>query len=158
FLLGVAAILFVFGSVLTFDVSLDNSIKLAVLTSGIYVLVILLLLNPVKIKEINESTIEHVGVPIQIIETIEKPVIKEIFRDVVRTVEKPIIQKVFVEKPKAPVKHRMTYKYIGTSESQTYHKHSCRFSKLIKKKYQVKENDKKYFKLRGYKRCKYCKP
>ncbi len=92
--------------------------------------------------------------PRHIIKYIEKPVIKE----VEKIIEKPVIKekKVFIEKskPKRPAPPR--FKYKASTESQTYHKTSCRLAKLIKPKYKITSNNINYFKKRGYKPCKVC--
>lgn len=102
--------------------------------------------------------------PRHIIKYIEKPVIKEIEKVVEKPIikekiiEKPVIKevekKVFVEKPKRPAPPR--YKYKASTESQTYHKTSCRLAKLIKQKYKLTNNSISYFKKKGYKPCKVC--
>jgi hypothetical protein len=158
FLFGLAALVFVLAYTITFDPNQQYTLEITILTIAIYLIILIFLLNPKIVKRISETEIKEIGVPVPIIETITETIEKPVFRDVIKTVEKKVIEKVFIEKPKKKPIPRKTFKYIGTSESMTYHKASCRFSKLIKKKYQVKENDKKYFRLRGYKKCKYCKP
>lgn len=77
--------------------------------------------------------------PKSVVKIVEKPVIKE------------VIKKVFVEKPKKPVP-----KYTASSNTKTYHKTSCKFSKLIEDKYKVSKDDLDYFEKQGYKPCKVC--
>lgn len=48
------------------------------------------------------------------------------------------------------------YDYLGSTETKTYHKISCRMSKLIKKKYKVMNNKESFFKNRRYKPCEIC--
>ena len=63
----------------------------------------------------------------------------------------PKHKKVFVEKPKKPVP-----KYTGSLNTKTYHKSSCKFSKLIEDKYKILKDDPEYFQKQGYKQCKIC--
>ena len=90
-----------------------------------------------------------------VIRTVEKPIRRIINKPVIRIVEKPVIRevvkKVFIEKPKESIP-----KYTGSSNAKTYHKTSCRFSKLIRDKYKVSKNDIEYFQKQGYKPCKVC--
>ncbi len=90
-----------------------------------------------------------------IIGVVEKPIRQSINRPVVKIVEKPvvreIVKKVFIEKPKEAIPE-----YTGSSNTRTYHKTSCRFSKLIEDKYKVSKNEPEYFQKQGYKPCKVC--
>lgn len=139
FLIGVSAILFIIGSIASFELNQDKAITLAVTTIAGYVIIILFLLKP---KIVHEK-------PHKIEKIIEKHTIKEIEK----IVEKPVIKKIIIEKPEKKMP-----KYVGSTETERFHKNDCRFSKLIKDKYKVSEDDKKYFTLRGFKACKSCKP
>lgn len=102
-------------------------------------------------------------------------VVKEVFREV----EKPVVREVMVDRPvvrevvvEKPVYHRVPeyvyvererrtldipkYAYVGSRETMTYHKRSCRFSKLIKKKYKVVNNSPSYFVRNKFSKCKSC--
>ena len=82
---------------------------------------------------------------------IEKPIVKIIEKPVIKEVEKKVfIEKLVKETP--PPK----YKYVGSVNTKTYHKESCKFSKLIDDKYKVSKNDVEYFQGKGYKPCKVC--
>jgi hypothetical protein len=94
-------------------------------------------------KNIEKETIKNVDRPI--FYEIEKPII----HDVIRTVDRPIIIK--REKLNIP-----KYDYIGSSQTMTYHKKSCRLGKLIKRKYAINDSDSKYFIKNRYKPCKVC--
>jgi hypothetical protein len=166
-LIAIACALFVIASTTTFQLDNYTSLILTAIVIGFYTIIFIFLLSPEKVqrvyeKEINDTIPRQVQPIVRtIVRTVEGPTV---VKRVVRTVKKPVIRKVqvpiFLEKPKqikTPV-HKETYDYVGSSLAQVYHKKSCRFSKLIKHKYQIKENDKKYFQLRGYKRCEYCKP
>jgi hypothetical protein len=171
FLIAIACALFIIASTATFQLDNYASLILTSIMIGFYTIIVIFLLSPEKIQRIYEREIND-AIPKQV-QPVINPVVRTIVRTVegptvikkvVRTVHKPVIRKVqvpiFLEKPKqikAPV-HKETYDYVGSTLAQVYHKKSCRFSKLIKHKYQIKENDKKYFTLRGYKRCEYCKP
>jgi hypothetical protein len=78
---------------------------------------------------------------------IEKPI------EVVRIVEKPIVE--YVERPRKKL-NIPKYDFNASTETETYHKRTCRFSKLIKRKYKVSNDSEAYFKRRGYVPCKMC--
>jgi hypothetical protein len=46
--------------------------------------------------------------------------------------------------------------YIASTETKKYHKITCRFSKLIKKKFRVENNNEDFFKKNKFKPCKSC--
>ncbi|MDP1728826.1 MAG: hypothetical protein Q8L27_01340 [archaeon] len=109
------------------------------------------------------------------VQFIEKPVIHEVIREIqvpienktIEVIDRPVIQEVQVEVPVdreviryIERKHKKlnipTYKFIGSTESKSYHKRSCRFSKLIKRKYKNHSNTKTFFKRKHYHACKAC--
>ena len=49
-------------------------------------------------------------------------------------------------------------KYLGSKQTNTYHKNDCRFSKLIKTNYKIENDNKEYFKKLKFVPCKICKP
>ena len=73
---------------------------------------------------------------------VEKPVIKEVEKIIEKPVIKEVEKKVFIERPKRPAPPK--FKYKASTESQTYHKTSCRLAKLIKKKYKLTSNNLSY--------------
>ena len=48
------------------------------------------------------------------------------------------------------------YKFLGSTQTRTYHKRTCKFSKLIKNKYKLHSNVTSTFKRQHYKSCKAC--
>ncbi|MBU2612556.1 MAG: hypothetical protein KKB62_02435 [Nanoarchaeota archaeon] len=158
FLLGLAAALFVIGAITSFSV--NNNQTLIIIVGVVYLIAIGAFLYPKKKK-----THIHTPEP-EIIErerVINKPFIKEVIRykdlPIEKIVEKrvhvPFIQEKIVEVEKEePPKS----KYVGSKYNERYHLRTCRFAGAIKKQYLVEEDDKKYFKLRGYKPCKVCEP
>ncbi len=80
---------------------------------------------------------------------VEKEIVKEVPVDVERIVYRTV---------KAP--HRNLnipkYEFVGSTLAETYHKRTCRFSKLIKKKYKLHSNYAHTFKVRHFKACKAC--
>jgi hypothetical protein len=96
-------------------------------------------------------------VPIQIpmentvYEVVEKPVYVD--REVIKEV--PVEVPVYFEKPRKKL-NIPKYEFVGSSETKTFHKRSCRFGKLIKKKYKLNSNNKDFFKNRKFKVCKVC--
>lgn len=53
---------------------------------------------------------------------------------------------------------KLSKKYVGSTESNTYHKKECRFSGMIKPEYLLENNDKEFFRKKKFKACKNCKP
>ncbi len=107
--------------------------------------------------------------------TIEKPV----YRNLIHVVEKPVIQEIqipienkvieVVEKEvpveriiyrtieKKPIRPNIPkYEFIGSTQTKTYHKRTCKFSKMLKRKYKLHSNNKLFFKRKDYKACKSC--
>ncbi|PJE81767.1 hypothetical protein COU58_00375 [Candidatus Pacearchaeota archaeon CG10_big_fil_rev_8_21_14_0_10_32_42] len=158
FLLGLAATLFILGSITSF--SIENNETLMIIVAVVYVIAIVAFLYPKK-KETHIHTPEP-----EVIERetfVEKPFEKVVIqyrdRPVIQEVEKhiavPIIKEKIIEKEKVEPKKS---KYLGSKYNQRYHLRTCRFAGAIKKEYLVEEDEKKYFKLRGYVACKVCHP
>lgn len=129
----------------------------------IYALFLFFLLEPSRVREIRQTEIR----------TFEKPVEKEVIREVERPVEviveKPVMREVFIEKPvyrdrvrtvyveKARKKLNIPkYKYVGSTQTRAYHLRTCRLGKLIKNKYKLSNNSLEFFKKRKFKACKTC--
>ncbi len=100
--------------------------------------------------------------PAPIIKYIDRTIVKEVpvEKPVVHIVEKPVTRffgrnVIIQESPKKKL-NIPKYDYVGSSETKTYHKHSCRLGKLIKKKYKLSSNSEDFFKKRKFKRCKGC--
>jgi len=91
--------------------------------------------------------------PVRRIEPIKRILPKPIIRIVEKPVIREVVKKVFIEKPR---KEPPKYEYVGSTNAKTYHKTSCRFSKLIKDKFKVSKNEQEYFQKQGYKPCKVC--
>lgn len=166
FLIGLAAAIFVVASNETFGLSSGSQTLLTIFVGIVYLVIAVFMLLPKKIKT-------PVDIPREIVfhrDPEERP--KEIIKIVEKIVEKKV--PVYVEKKVTKIVHRKgdakiaivhvekkkkkKSKYMGSTYNEKYHLRSCRFSGVIKKKYLVQENDKKFFKLRGYKPCKVCRP
>ncbi|MFH1802855.1 MAG: hypothetical protein ABH864_05415 [archaeon] len=62
-----------------------------------------------------------------------------------------------IEAPKEEKKpENKTKAYTGSTQTQKYHKSTCRFAKSIKPQFRVESDDKSFFKK--YKACQNCKP
>jgi hypothetical protein len=163
FLIGVVAVLFVIGSIASFDLDFNNSVTISVVTSFVYAVIVFFLLRP-KIVYEEPKTIEKI-IEKPIIREIEKIIEKPVIREIEKQIEKPAIKKIIFEKTKEKIEENVkkqakksVAKYIGSKETEKFHKASCKFAKLIKGEYKILENNKKYFLLRGYKPCKTCNP
>ncbi len=108
-----------------------------------YFIILSFLLEPRRIREIKSIFTQQI--------TVDRPVIREIEKQVIKTVDRPIIKHIFLEK-----KEPMKFRYVGSTETKKYHLASCRLGKLIKEKYKLQDNDEMYFKRLRYKPCKNC--
>ncbi|MEK6899263.1 MAG: hypothetical protein AABW79_04165 [Nanoarchaeota archaeon] len=90
---------------------------------------------------------------------IDREIIKEVERPIEVIVDRPVIHRVpeyvYVDRPKVKSLNKR-FDFVGSSEARVYHKSSCRFSKLIKKKFKLVSNDKSYFVNLRFKACKNC--
>jgi len=85
------------------------------------------------------------------IKVVEKPVEKRTY------IEVPVVREKIVYRKKPQKKLNIPkYNFVGSSESKTYHKRNCRFSKLIKRKYKISNNSESFFKKKKFKKCKIC--
>jgi hypothetical protein len=132
------------------------------------------------VRTVDRPVIQTIDRPVikEVIKTVEKPVYREViktvekpvYRDVIKTVDRPVIKYVdkirYVNKMSKPVvvtklmpRKKLNikiYDYLGSSETMTYHKHGCRFSKLIKQKYRVNNDSAQWFKKHKYHPCQVC--
>jgi hypothetical protein len=145
-----------------------------VLTTGYAAFGILIVdprINPVRVVE-REVPVEverqvFVDRPVYV----EKEVIKEVPIQVpfetktIQVVEKevkvPVYKDKIVYKTKYVERKRKKlnipkYKFLASTQTRTYHKRICKFSKLIKNKYKLHSNAKSTFKKKHYKACKAC--
>ncbi|MEA3414438.1 MAG: hypothetical protein U9Q99_02845 [Nanoarchaeota archaeon] len=162
FLIGIAAILFILGARGSFGLDESGFIILIAAVIVIYAFVVIVLLKPKKVlKKLPRDTI------VEKTQIIEKPILKKVQvpKTIIRYKEKPVIKKIIkeIEKPIMTVidktkKESLKSKYVGSNYTESYHLRNCRFAGVIKPKYLLEENDRKYFKLRGYTPCKVCKP
>ena len=158
FLIGLASILFVLGARGSFGLDEYGLIILIAAVIIVYAFVIIVLLKPKRVlKKLPKDKI------IEKREIIERPVIKEVQvpKTVIRYKDKPVIKE--VEKPIVAVidntkKETKKSKYVGSNYTESYHTRTCRFAGVIKPEYLIEEDDRKYFKLRGYTPCKVCRP
>lgn len=155
--LGAIAMASLIGTIIYFNLNLENSLKATAMTALTFAIILFVLIKPSVIKNIKTKEIETIIQPI--IHPVDRPVqvIKEVIREIEKPVIKEVIKNVFIEKPREKL-NIPRYKFRGSTETRTYHKASCRFSKLIKEKYKVSRNDTKDFKKHGFRPCKVCKP
>ena len=172
-LLGVVGIIIEYVGVNIVGLNTVESLILGVIIVVIYAIVLFFLLEPEIMREVRMTSVKtverHVDRPVikEVVRTVDRPVEKRVYvdrpviKEVVRTIDRPVVRtiqrfkKVYVEKPRKKL-NIPSYNYLGSSETKTYHKHGCRFSKLIKKKYKVSNNSANYFRARKYKPCEIC--
>ncbi len=163
-LMGVAAIVLILAFSASFEVAGGDIYVLSGVVAFAYFVLVFLLFRFRKEKfivPIQEKFIEKV-----VERPVDRPIVKEIFRDrekpvikeVIREVEKPVFKRVPVLLEEEKSLELKKSKYVGSSYNERYHLRTCRFAGVIKEKYLVEEDDKKYFRLRGYEPCKVCEP
>lgn len=165
-LIAAMLVLAVILSSLTFNLSLVENLVLSWITTTIYSIFLFFLFDnpiirairivekPIYIeKPVIREVIKYIEKPIQIpienrtIEVVDRPV--TVYRDIVR----PLIQRMSIPKKKLNIPK---FKYLGSTNTKRYHKKTCRLSKLIKKKFKIQNNSKKFFIKKHYKACKSC--
>ncbi len=137
-----------------------------------------------RIKIVEKPVIEEIQIPVEnrTVEVIDREVIKEVEKQVIeeiqipvenRTVEvidRPVAIQIPVENRTVEVIDRIVYrtkrkkkklnipkfKFIGSTQTKTYHKRNCKFSKMLKNKYKLHSNSKAFFKKKHFKACKVC--
>jgi hypothetical protein len=120
---------------------------------------------------ININPVQYVDRPVveRVIQVVEKPIIKEIQipmeNRIIEVIEKPVIQEVikYVDRPVYRTIEKKTRKinipkfnFIGSTQTKTYHKRTCKFSKMLKNKFKLHSNNASFFKKKHYKACKTC--
>lgn len=123
----------------------------------IYSIVLFFLLEPRIVREVNTTAVRTVEKPIYHQVVVEKPVqvVHEVEKRIYVTPEPEEPKTIFI-KEKSKKLNIPKYEYIGSSQTKTYHKRSCRLSKLIKQKYKVSNNSASYFTRNNYKPCEVC--
>jgi hypothetical protein len=159
----VGVLLFLISLILIFGLSLSTTqiIVFILIILGFYIIVLSFLFEYKLMKEILSTIIKteekpvykevripiNQGVRVPVIYEVEKPII----RDVIRTVDRPVLIKERRKKLNIP-----KYEYLGSVETRTFHKRSCRLSKLIKRKYKLSSNDPQFFIKKRFVPCKVC--
>lgn len=160
--------------IIIFNLELVESLVIIIVTVVLYSMILFFLLGSKILRQIEKTTLHTVDrpvvkeVPVEVEKEvfIERPVIKEVIKEV------PVEKKVYIQSPPIikevqrpvviPVKEKKAklnipkYDFLGSTETKTYHKRNCRLSKLIKKKYKLSNNSEAYFKKKGFKACKVC--
>lgn len=164
FIIGLFLAILFLGSLFYFDFELYEAFGLFALMIVLYAIILFFLLETKKVREVKQFAVKTVEKPVTREVIVEKPVVKEVI--VEKEVPKEIIKEVKVEKPvyiQSPASSRTRkkveikkYNYVASSEEKTYHARTCRFAKLIKRKYKESNDSEDYFKRKGYEPCKVC--
>ena len=166
-IVGLTIVLFALLIGMVFKFSLINNIVMSWILTTLFAIFGFFLID----SRVNINPIQYV----------EKPVIKEVFIDrpvdrivqvpvnnrVVEVVEKPVIKEVFIDRPVDRIIYRTIEKqrkklniphfnFIGSIKTRTYHRRTCKFSKMLKNKYKLHSNSMAFFKKKHYKACKTC--
>lgn len=130
-----------------------------------YSILLFFLLEPEYIREVRQTVLRTVEKPVYREVYFEKPVVKEVFiekpviKEVIRTVNVPeyreVTKPIYIEAPRRSLSIPK-YLYVGSKQTKRFHTRLCRLAKLIKKKYKISNNSKKYFINHKFKSCKVC--
>lgn len=167
-----SGILLFFGgiiSVFIFGLSYLQTILVFGSLTVFYASLALFLLNPFRLRIVRSYLLKTIEKPVEVV--VEKPievyidrpveVVKEVpvIKEVVREVKVPVVQEVektvYVSEPRRKL-NIPRYSYFGSSETKIFHKRSCRFSKLIKRKYKICRMNRAFFVRNHYKKCNNC--
>ena len=128
-------------------------------------------ITPVKVVErpVYQEVIEEIQIPIEnrVVEVVDRPIIRPIQipieNRVVEVVDRPVIKEVPVEKivyKTVEKEHKKLnipkFKFIGSTQTKTYHKRSCKFGRMLKNKYKLHSNSQDLFIGKHYKACRTC--
>ncbi len=156
--LGFAGIAIEYVAVSYYNLDTLRAVILGAIIVVVYAVVLFFLLEPEMLREVKMTAVRTVDRPVTKEVYIDKPaIVKEVIRNVDKPIyiDRPVVKKIFVPTPRKKLDIPV-YDYLGSSETKTYHKRGCRFSKLIKKKYKVSNNSAGFFKSRNYKPCQIC--
>lgn len=166
-IVGIMVIIIAILTSITFQFTLMASVVMSWLLTTAYALFAFFLINPV----IKINPIQNLEKPViqEVIKYVDRPVIKEIQIPIenktIEVVEKIVIKEVPVEVEKIVYRtiekaHRALniprYEFLGSTQTKTYHKRTCKFSKMLKRKYKLQSNSKSFFKRKHFKACKTC--
>ena len=107
----------------------------------IYSIILFFLLEPKRLREIQQPILKTIA---------NKPIYKQIPYETVK--------KIYVTNPKksskkTPIKK---FNFYASTQSKTYHKNTCRLSRLMKRKYKIGNDKEIYFTKNKYRPCKVC--
>jgi|GEM_PF-3025090 len=103
------------------------------------------------VEVVDRPIIQPIQIPVEnrIVEVVEKEVIKEIKVPVEKIVYKTIEK----ERKKLNIPK---FQFIGSTQTKTYHKRSCKFARMLKNKYKLHSNSQDFFAGKHYKACRTC--
>ena len=116
-----------------------------------YMLLLLTLLNPFVIGD----GIKHLIIQRSEISNIKNKVSESENTKEKNETDEHGLKEIVKEKVKRAIDLKR-YGYVGSLDTKVYHRNSCRFAKTISKDYIDFNNNKDYFKNKGYKPCLVC--
>ncbi|MBR9704616.1 hypothetical protein GOV12_04335 [Candidatus Pacearchaeota archaeon] len=153
----VGVLLLIISIIIIFGLNLNTGqiIVFILIILGFYVIVISFLFERKLIKEIYNSITNTVDRPVVMIKEINKGkrinVIHEVPKPIIHRVITPVDRPVIIKGKPVP-----RYEYSGSTETKTFHKNTCRFSRLIKRKYKIYSNNSGFFIKKRFRPCKVC--
>lgn len=151
-------ILFATLTSLIFNFSLVTNLVMSWVLTTFYAIFAFFTLDTNLIQKPVQPTIRIVERPVYIDRQVikEVPVQIPVENRVIEIVEKPVetIRTIYIKEPKCPVIPK--FDFIASNETKTFHKTSCRLSKLIKRSHKVHSNSQASLKNKGFHACKIC--
>ena len=151
-IVGLLLILILFVLIFGFKLNLIQTFISIVFIISFYIIILSFLLEKKQMKSIINMIIKTIEKPSIII---EKPVVREVVKEIEKPVIKEVEKPIYIEKPRKKL-NIPRYDYVASTETVTYHKSSCRLGKLIKRKYKLFSNDPNFFKKKNFTPCKVC--
>lgn len=173
-IVGIMVVIIAILAIIVLNVSLFMNILVFWFLSAFYALFAFFLVDTPVIK-LNPERIVEKPIYRDVVRIVEKPIIKEVVKEVevekpiqipienktIEVVERPVyietpvIKRIYIEKPRKKL-NIPKYKFIGSTQTKTYHSRNCKFAKMLKRKYKLHSNSKAFFKRKHYKACKAC--
>lgn len=185
FFVTVGFIALAFILIVFFDLELTTYLIIMIILIVIYSTILFFMLEPKIVREVESTVLQTIEkpvikeVPIEKKIFIDRPVEKEVIKEVVKEVPVEVEKTVFVDRPvekevikevEVPVEKKVyvkvdkprkklsipRYDFVASTQTRAYHKRTCRLAKLIKKKYKLSSNNKNDFVKKKFHACKVC--
>jgi len=145
--------------ILAFELTAVQNVILCWILTTLYAIFIVLIvdprINPRSIQIVERQVIRNIPYEVNKPVFVDRPVIveKEVIKNVPYEVQKTVYRT--IETPHETL-NIPRYEFIGSTQTKTYHRRTCKFSKMLKNKFKEHSNSALFFKKKHYKACKSC--